>query len=350
MLPSASPSARSIVGVAEDLLTVLTVTNSSLGHATSVVLVVIDGLGAIALRTHSGHARFLSGSMGKKDVATTVFPSTTASALTSLVTGTWPGEHGLVGYRVRHPEQGRLLNQLSDWHDAGVNPLTWQASETVFERASRLGAPTFAVGLPSFAGSGFTQAALRGATFVGIDTPTERVAHAYGLAAGNPGSLVYCYLPELDRVGHQNGMASLEWTSTLEDLDAAMNQPVPSGVGVLLTSDHGMVDVPSHRQVTIAADDACLDSVASVGGEPRMLHVYLGEGADAAASATRWEQSLGSVAQVSTKTAAVEAGLFGPRVTAAAASRIGDLVVAARGNWAMYVGDDQHGRGMSTLR
>jgi hypothetical protein len=346
MLPSASPSARSIVGVADDLLAVLSGADNALGRAKSVVLVVIDGLGASALRAHAGHARQLSSAMGKKDVATSVFPSTTASALTTLLTGTWPGEHGLVGYRVRHPDRHNIFNQLSDWQDAGLDPLTWQGSKTVFERASEGGAATYAVGLSSFAGTGLTQAVLRGATFVGVDNTQDRVASAYELAARNPGALVYCYLPELDKAGHQHGLASLEWTAALEDVDAAMRQVVPAGVGVVVTSDHGMVDVPAHRHFTVEASDSCLNGVQLVGGEPRMLHVYLEEGVDAAASAARWEQTLGSAAQVSTNAVAIGAGLFGPQVTADAASRIGDLVVAARANWAIYVGDDQHGRGM----
>ena len=124
MLPPESSSARSVVGVAGDLFAALRGESAPLPLADSVVLVVIDGLGPISIRGHSGHARALTAGMAKKDVAQSVFPSTTAAALTSIVTGVWPGEHGLVGYRVLDARRDVLVNQLSGWETDGLDPLT----------------------------------------------------------------------------------------------------------------------------------------------------------------------------------------------------------------------------------
>lgn len=346
MLPATSPSARSIVGVADDLLAVLTGENSSYPSVRSVVLIVVDGLGAGALRTHAGHARFLAGQMTKKDVAYSVLPSTTASALTSIVTGSWPGRHGLVGYQVRHPETGKLINQLTDWEEAGVNPDHWQSSPTIFERAAELGRPTFALGLPAFANTGFTRAILRGAQFIGVAAAESRIEQAYALAAKHEGALVYCYLSELDKAGHKYGIASTQWTRALEDIDFALQQRIPTGVGVMVTSDHGMVDVSADRQITVSETDPCMTGVTQVGGEPRMLHIYLEDPAEGRACADRWREAVGFAADVSTKQEAIDAGLFGPLVTEDAASRIGDVLVASRGNYACYIGNGAQGRGM----
>ncbi len=346
MLPSVPATARSLVGVADDLLASLRADAGALPPVRSAVLVVIDGLGAIALRAHAGHARTLAAAMGRKDVAHTVFPTTTASGLTSLLTGVWPGEHGLVGYSVRHPERDVLLNQLKDWGSAGLDPFTWQSAPTVFERAAALGHPAFAVGVPKHANTGFTSAILRGAEFVPVADTRERVARAYALAVDHEGALVYCYLPGTDQTGHKHGMASAKWIAALEEIDAALAQPVPPGVGVLVTSDHGMVDVPAHRQLILDPGDACMDGVRHVGGEPRMLHVYLDDSADAAAAASRWQETLGEAANAGTKAEAIAGGLFGPRVTPDVAARIGDVLVAARGNRAVYPGIEAPGRGM----
>lgn len=334
--------------MADDLLAALRGESAWLAPARSVVLVVVDGLGAIALRAHAGHARTLSAAMGKRDVGHTVFPSTTASALTSILTGVQPGEHGLVGFRVRDPRRDALFNQLTDWEKAGIDPLTWQGSPTVFERATAEGRDAFAVGVREYAGSGFTRAVLRGAEFVPADSPAERVSRAYELAATHPGSLVYCYLPEADKAGHMHGMDSPRWIAALETIDAALSQRVPAGVGVLVTSDHGMIDVPAHRHTILMQGDACLDGVRHIGGEPRMLHVYLESDAAPADVAQRWLSSLSGVAEVATKAEAVAAGLFGPVVTEEAAARLGDIIVAARGNRAIYDGtaEDQRAQGM----
>ncbi|WP_431806129.1 alkaline phosphatase family protein [Microbacterium paraoxydans] len=346
MLPSASPSARSVVGVADDLSAALRGESAELPRAESVVLVVVDGLGAISLRGHAGHARRLSGAMTKRDVAYSVFPSTTAAALTSLVTGVWPGEHGLVGYRVLDRERDVLVNQLSGWESDGLDPLVWQPVPTVFERAVASGHEAFAVGLAAYATSGFTKATLRGATFVPAATPEERVEAAFALAHDHPGSIVYCYLPEVDKAGHRYGIASAEWVGALERLDAALGVRVPSGVGVIVTSDHGMVDVPAHRQAVL--DESQLRGVRHLGGEPRMLHAYLEPDADERAVIAGLRAGLEGAADVVTRGKALRAGLFGPTVTAAASDRVGDVLVIARAAWAVYDGTaaDQRNRGM----
>ncbi|MGW9268680.1 alkaline phosphatase family protein [Microbacterium sp. NPDC055599] len=346
MLPSASPSARSVVGVAGDLSAALRGESELLPRAESVVLVVVDGLGALGLRGHSGHARTLSGAMTKRDVAHSVFPSTTAAALTSIVTGAWPGEHGLVGYRVLDRERDVLVNQLSGWESDGLDPLAWQPVPTVFEREAAAGRETFAVGLAAYATSGFTRATLRGATFVPALTPEDRIEAAFALAHDHPGSFVYCYLPEVDKAGHRYGIASAEWVAALERIDAALSVRVPPGVGVLVTSDHGMVDVPAHRQAVL--DESHLRGVRHLGGEPRMLHLYLEPAADESAVLSRLRTDLEGAADVVTRDDAIRAGLFGPAVTEAAAARVGDVLVIARGSWAVYDGTaaDQRNRGM----
>ncbi|WP_102192216.1 alkaline phosphatase family protein [Microbacterium aurantiacum] len=348
MLPPGPSSARSVVGVADDLFASLRGESLTLPSTTSVVLVLVDGLGTINLRAHAGHARTLTASMAKKDVARSVFPTTTAAALTSILTGVWPGQHGLVGYRVLDPARDVLVNQLTGWESEGIDPEIWQAAPTIFEQALIAGRESFAVGVAAYANSGFTRATLRGAQFVAAATPADRVATAYDLAERHPGSLVYCYLPEVDKAGHKHGVASGEWVSAIEDIDSALSTRVPSGVGVLVTSDHGMVDVPAHRQVVLDETGGRLDGVRHIGGEPRMLHVYLEPDADAAGILARWRGDLEGMADVLSGAEAIAAGLFGPVVTDAATARIGDMLVVARAAWAVYDGTaaDQRGRAM----
>ncbi|MGW8483831.1 alkaline phosphatase family protein [Microbacterium sp. NPDC055903] len=346
MLPTESATARSIVGVADELLGA--VRGAGPSRLRSGVLVLVDGLGAIPLRAHAGHARSLTAGMSRRDVAVSVFPSTTAAALTSILTGAWPGEHGLVGYRVLDRDRDVLVNQLTDWESAGIDPLTWQPRPTVFERASADGHPAFALGVAAYAQSGFTRATLRGAAFVAEQTAADRVRAAYTLAAENDGAFVYCYLPEVDKAGHRYGIDSGEWVAALEEIDAALSIAVPDGVGVVITADHGMLDVPAHRQIVFDETDGVREMVRHFGGEPRMLHLYLHPGVDADHAAASWRRATEGIADVATRSEALASGLFGPRTTSAASERVGDLVVAARGNRALYDGTaaDQRGRGM----
>lgn len=348
ILPTAPVSARHIRGVAGDLLAALAGGSGALAPVRSAVVVVVDGLGAIQLRGHAGHARHLTAGIGRKDVAYSVFPTTTGAALTSILTGVDPGSHGLVGYRVLDRGRDRLVNLLSGWESDGIDPLLWQPRSTVFETAVAAGHPAYAIGVAAYAQSGFTRATLRGAEFVAAKSPAERVAVAYQLAADRPGALIYCYLPEIDKAGHRHGVDSSAWIAALEDVDQALSVAPPKDVGVLITADHGMVDVPAHRHVVLETGDVRLDGVRHIGGEPRMLHVYLEPDADPATTLDAWRGASAGEADVLSRAEVIEAGLYGSEVTADAADRVGDLVVIARGNRAFYDGtaQDQRSRGM----
>ena len=348
MLPSVPASARTLTGVAGDLVAALNGEQSPLKPARSVVLVVLDGLGAIQLRAHAGHARHLTAGMGKKDVAHSVFPTTTASALTSMLTGVDPGVHGLVGYAVLDRSRDVLVNQLSGWESHRIDSAHWQTAPTVFEQATAAGHASYAVGVAAYANSGFTRATLRGAKFVSAKSPAERVATAYRIASEQPGSLVYCYLPEVDKAGHKHGVASAQWIHALEEIDSALAVEPPRQVGVLITADHGMIDVPPHRHVLLEEGDPRLHGVRHIGGEPRMLHVYLEPAVDADAARDVWRRESEGDADVVSRAEATAAGLFGATVTEDAAARIGDILVIARGNKAFYdaTAADQRSRGM----
>lgn len=335
-LPADPPGARRLTDVVPELLSSLEGRSGWFPPVRSAIVCVIDGLGAQNLAARSGHARFLSGRMSRRDVARTVFPTTTAAALTSLLTGTAPGQHGIVGYRALEPETGEVVNQLRGWDTDGL-PLTWQRATPLFERHVRDGRPAFVVSKPEYVGTGFTAATLRGATPVPAERFDERVVIAADLAARHAGALVYLYAPDLDSIGHRHGWESEEWTNTLEDVDGAvadLDASLADGTGAVLTADHGMVDVPRHRHRLLQDGSPLLEGVDQIGGEPRMLHLYTADG-EAERVADAWRDSESARAWVLTREEATAAGLFGD-LDAAVSPRIGDVLVAARGTFAYY--------------
>lgn len=337
-LPADPPSARSLTGIVPQLLRSLNGPADWFPPARSAVLVLVDGLGRGNLAARAGHARFLMERLTKKDTARSTFPSTTATALTSLLTGVDAGIHGIVGYRGRVPGTSSAPNQLKGWETDRLDPLTWQRAEPLLQRESDAGRACFVVSKSVYRDSGFTRAIQRGATFVGAATPAERLATAADLAATHAGALVYVYLPELDTLGHAHGWESENWLRGLEDLDAELRRfenALHPSTGALVTADHGMVDVPAHRHVLLREGDALLDGVELVAGEPRLLQLYSEEGA-ADGVAARWREAEGSRSWVLTRAEAIAAGLYGPVVDAEVLPRIGDVLVAARGAVAYY--------------
>lgn len=337
-LPAEPLRARSLTDVLPQVLTSLRGGPGWFAPASSAVVFVIDGLGARNLAARAGHARFLSSRATKKDVARTVFPSTTAAALTSLLTGEWPGEHGIVGYRVRVPGTDRVVNQLKGWETDGLSPAVWQRSEPLLERESAAGRPCFVVSKPEYVGSGFTASTLRGAQFVSAAEVGERAAIAADLASRHPGAVVYLYAPDLDVAGHKLGWESDAWAAALERVDAAartLSDALAPGVGAVVTADHGMVDVPRHRHLLLQEGDDLLAGVSRIGGEPRMLHLYAEEGA-AGDVKDAWRSAEGGRSWVVARDDAVDAGLFGPVVAPEVSERLGDVIVAARAGIAYY--------------
>lgn len=307
--------------------------------AQRICVVLVDGLGASLLRQRSGHAPFLRQFLDSSRKLGSVFPSTTAAALASLGTGLAPGQHGLVGYDVLDPEQGRVVNMLGGW-DAAVQPEGWQPHRTVFERVATE-VPVTSVGLARFDGSGLTRAALRGGTYVAGSTPEARVQAACKALAADDQALVYLYLNELDKTGHRSGCASPDWGDRLEDLDRSMRSlaaKLPPHTLLLLTADHGMVDVAPAQHVDFPADPALIDGVAHTGGEPRMLHLYTEPDLSASGRdrlVDSWRKAHGARAWVLTRAEAITAGLFGT-VSPEVEPRIGDILVAAREPVAFY--------------
>ncbi|KZE90909.1 alkaline phosphatase family protein [Microbacterium sp. TNHR37B] len=337
-LPADPPSARSLTDVVSQTIAALEGGGDWFPPARSAIVVLVDGLGRANLTARSGHARFLSSRLAKADAVRAGFPSTTATSLTSLLTGRPAGEHGIVGYRVRVPETGRAVNQLKGWESDGLDPLLWQRSSPLFELEASRGRPCFVVSKGLYAGTGFTTAIQRGATFLAAGSVAERLARAVEAVRVHDGALVYVYVPELDTVGHASGWESTRWLTALEDLDRDLEtftRALPAGTGALVTADHGMVDVPAHKHVLLREGDPLVDEVDVVAGEPRMLHLYTETGsADRVLS--RWRESEHARSWVMSRAEAIDAGLFGPRVEQAVAPRIGDVLVAARSAIAYY--------------
>lgn len=335
-LPADPPRARSLTGVVPQMLAALDERSDWFAPARSAIVFVVDGLGSANLGARAGHARFLSAAGSKKDVARTVFPSTTATALTSLLTGTPPGEHGIVGYRALVPERDEVLNQLRGWDTDGLDP-GWQRAQPLTQSWAEGGRPAFVVSKGEYAGTGFTHATMRGAEFVASKDVAERVRIAADLAARHPGAFVYVYAPDLDAIGHKRGWQSDEWVAALERVDAAtraLADAAAPATGVVVTADHGMVDVPRHRHVLLGEGSDLVADVRHIGGEPRMLHVYAESGA-ADAVLARWRTAEAGRSWVLSRDEAIQAGLFGA-VDPEVRPRIGDVIVAARSGIAYY--------------
>ena len=289
-------------------------------------LILIDGMGQDAVNKYGDQFPIFEELKNMRTIYTN-FPSTTATSLSTLGTGVLPGVHGMLGYTVRVPRSdNRLLNALK-W-DERVDPVMWQKVPTLFERAAASGVCVTHVAAKRYEGSGFTQAALRGAKYVGANGIDEMVTAVSSALVAQP-SFVYTYLNTLDSAGHSDGVGSDKWLTALAQISefiTKVKESVPTGTRIWITSDHGMVN--STKQIILGQDNDLLENVLLIGGEPRARHIYINEGAQEETVA-KWREFLGNSAKVFSKSEAIADGLFGPVVSEDASDRMGDLIAIA---------------------
>ena len=327
------PAVASALGVAPDLWQDRTA-ELVLPAAPAYVVFLVDGLGSRLLDRYAHAAPFLSALAEGQAAGTAGVPSTTATSLTSLGTALTPGTHGLVGFTSRVPGTDRLLNAL--FWDKSVDPLEWQPHPTAFAQLAALGVSVTSVNKRGFQGSGLTAAAHRGAAFVGADRVGERIAAVVAAARARP-SLTYVYDGDLDWTGHRYGVASSHWLQQLAMVDAEAEQlaeSLPAGTRLVVVADHGMVDSPAASRTDVDEHLELRDGVALLGGEARFRHLYCRGGGVPDVLAT-WRGFLGDRAEVLSRDEALAKGWFGASQPGML-PRIGDVVVASRGDHAVF--------------
>jgi Type I phosphodiesterase / nucleotide pyrophosphatase len=291
------------------------------------VVLLVDGLGWNLLRDSAAAAPYLAALSEPRQPITCGVPSTTATSLTTLGTGLPPGAHGVVGFTSRIPGTKRLLDALQ-W-DSRVDPTDWQVHETVFGRAQTAGVTATAVIRRAFAGSGLTVAGQRGATFVTADSEGERIAAAVEHAA-HDSSITYIYAGDLDATGHRRGCESDAWRYQLTITDCfvqRLREELPADAGLMVTADHGMVDIRLGQRLDVDDEPELLEGVTVFGGEARLRHLYCNPDRTEDLAA-RWRERCGARAWVVTRDEAIDEGWFGS-VDSHVRLRLGDVIVAS---------------------
>ena len=208
--------------------------------ARSIVLLVIDGLGWDQLKDREHVAPTLNALTGR--AITTVVPSTTSAALTSITTGMSPGVHGIVGYRVA--VQDEVLNILS-WRTKRGDARDQIAPEEFQPHLAFCGQSPLVIQNAPFTRSGFTRAHHGGARQQGWRTlPTLPVEIRRAVAAGEP--FVYAYYDGIDKIAHEFGFGE-HYDAELAAVDKMVSDllpMLPRGTAVVVTADHGLVECP----------------------------------------------------------------------------------------------------------
>ncbi|UCC57009.1 MAG: alkaline phosphatase family protein [Gammaproteobacteria bacterium] len=248
-----------------------------------IVLLVIDGLGHQYL-CQAGQGGTLHAHL--KDRISSVFPTTTATAITSLLTGLAPQQHGLTGWHTWFKELGCVLNVLparprlggNGLRDAGLDVASLYDHVPVFDR---IPVPGCTVAPKHIAHSDFNLA-LRGRAeiraYESLEQMFELTARAVRVAEGR--SYVYTYWPELDRIAHESGIGSEAASRHLAEIDAAFGRFLEHMAGsdtlVIVTADHGIIDSGKSYEIQLENHPALAETLTlPLCGERRAAYCYV---------------------------------------------------------------------------
>jgi hypothetical protein len=322
---------------------------AELSAARNVVLLIIDGLGDNYLRRRGARGA-LSGR--RRGAITSVFPSTTASAITTSYTGCTPLEHGLTGWFCYFGEAGCVGAPLPFTSRGDQLPLTRRGAtpqgiflaRPLFES---LQVESFVVTTRDIVDSSYNGRYCTGATRSAYEQAQELPAEIERIVkSGAQRKFIYAYWPEYDRSSHRYGSQSPEAFEQLGKIDAAFGSLVSRLTGtdtvVVATADHGFVDVAPEESLELPPRLAELLRFPLC-GERRVAYCHVRSEKEFVERAQDW---LGERADVLPSRELVREGWFGggtphPRF----AERIGDVTLLMRDRYAVkdwLAGEPRH--------
>ncbi len=294
--------------------------SESIGMSERYVLLVLDGLGYEQLTERKEIAPTLAG-MNTKCISS-VAPTTTSTALTSITTGMTPARHGVLGYRMKV-----LDNDI-------LNVLRWSTKDRLGEHGldpAKLqphlpfkGCDVSVVSRKEFDATGFSSLHLRGTPLHGWRVPSNLIVTAKNLLKEGK-KFLYLYYDGIDKVAHEYGFGEYydQELSFVDALVESILNCLPGDTTLVVTADHGQVEV---KKPLLKLPTSIADKVTLLSGEGRFRWLHAAEGTAEEVKRISLE-SFGDVAVVATLDELVDAGLFGGQLSAEYRSRLGDVAV-----------------------
>lgn len=316
-----------------------------------IVYLVLDGVG------HEQLNRFMAAGGGGHffsrhpfERITTVFPSTTAAAVTTLSTGATPAEHGVLSWHLHLHDLGLVGAVLPGKTLTGA-PL---ASDD-FNLRRYLGLPSYLssvrrhkrlLSFGTLGRSSYSNAGTRWNGYGAYNTLRGMERHTVRFARSGRRGLAYVYWPLYDTLCHRKGVQARETRRHLAEIDASLgrltNRLAGTGTLLLVTADHGVVDSPPSKRIDLAVVPGLLDCLAMLpAGDGRQVSCFVRPGRVGRFHDVLAEH-LAEACVCITGDELLESGLLGPgQPHPALQNRVGDYVLLARDDYAFQVAASQ---------
>jgi hypothetical protein len=328
-----------------------------------VVMVILDAVGYLHLQrilAEEDSALRRLAQAGQLVPLTSVFPSTTMAALTTLWTGRTPLGHGFLGTRLLLSEQGVLANMIGLTpvaHRRGGELLDWGWVPEEFVTVPSLGQQLAASGVQTVAhthlpyvGGGLARIFLRGMKnvrgHVGFSDMWINLRHTLLQRPGEEPLFASAYWAKTDTTAHVYGPEGERFRAAVRHLSRSLEDdflaPLPAeareGTLLIITSDHGQTTTPPERAVHLSDHPALGQTLLlPPAAEPRAAYLYARPGQTERLRAYVTEH-LADRFLLLPMEQALAAGLFGPEEPAPESrTRLGDLLLLARNDSRLIV-------------
>ena len=326
--------------------------DAAIGEGRHLVFVVLDGMGSEQLAESPGCA-FLKDNVSFH--VGSVFPSTTAAALTTFATARWPGDHGVLSWWMYLPDRDLSVTTIPfverfterPLAELGIDPAAVYTSAGILDTFTCAAASLLPIKYTDTAYSRFASAETSRIGYESVEHAMELVA-TLCRDAKEP-TFTYLYLPQYDALCHDHGTGHDRPRAALtamSDALARLRTGLPEDASLVVTADHGLVDVPEEDACILEEGDPLLDMLrCPPTGEARTPFLHVREG-NLDVFRERFDERFGSRFALVAPAEAERLGLFGPPpYSRAARARLGDwIAIAPRPTCLEYRGGGGEGR------
>lgn len=334
------------------------------GITRRVIVLLLDAFGWNLFQQERERLDWLVGQTAVQSKLTSIFPSTTVAALSSLWTGYAPAQHGLVGLRLFFPQYatlGQMIKFTPNFMrlpdalvEAGTTPETFLAAPGFAEQLSAAGIPSH-----SFKGKDIIYSALSRMHDRGIHqqhsyvTTADMFVQLRQLLEETAGESLYinAYWPAIDTISHVQGPAGVSVAAELHAVLAQLKTEIlerlspaaRNGTVLFITGDHGQIRTTPEHSINLAHHAGITDNMLMrPAGEPRVLYLYARQGRKQALI-DYINETLPQAAIAHDADAVLSSGLLGPPPHAPSSrARMGDVVVIMRNNYLLVDPDEVH--------
>ncbi len=229
-----------------------------------IVLFVLDGFGYNQFLTHYQKTKFLANLVENSNVypLTSVFPSQTTNALTTLNTGLTPQEHGLFEYYLYFKEVDRIISTLSfdplgtkrrnELIDKGFDPKVLFNGNTIQKKLRKSGVTTYVHIYSGYAYSNYCRLLFDENNIIPSLKSSDLIVNLRKTLEKESGpAYFFVHLSNLDTISHEYGPQSYEFSAELsvisyllqKELVEKIDRKTAKETMILFTSDHGEVSI-----------------------------------------------------------------------------------------------------------